>query len=89
VLTAFYGSVYPALWSLQLALRSRGLGGTIVGSHLADHEREVAELLGIPDDVTQVAMLAVGYTTTPDFRPATRPPIRDVTYWDRWDRRAD
>jgi nitroreductase len=87
-LSAFYGSVYPAVWSLQLALRSRGLGSTIVGYHLADREHEVAELLGIPEDVTQVAMLAVGYTTTPDFQPAARPPIRDVTYWNHWERKA-
>ena len=58
VLTGFYGSVYPAVWSLQLALRSRGLGSTIVGYHLAEHEPDVARILGIPDDVTQVAMLA-------------------------------
>jgi hypothetical protein len=29
-----------------------GLGSTFVGYHLADREREVASLLGIPDDVT-------------------------------------
>jgi nitroreductase len=84
MLSAFYGSVYPAVWSLQLALRSRGLGSTIVGYHLVDRERQVAEILGIPDDVTQVAMLAVGYTTTRDFKPAARPAIREITYYDRW-----
>lgn len=87
-LSAFYGSVYPAVWSLQLALRSRGLGSTIVGYHLGDREPEVARILGIPDDVTQVSMLAVGYTTTTDFRPATRPPVAEVTYHDRWGRTA-
>jgi hypothetical protein len=46
-LSAFYGSVYPALWSLQLALRSRGLGSTIVGYHLADREQDVAQILGM------------------------------------------
>jgi nitroreductase len=87
-LSAFYGSAYPAVWSLQLALRSRGLGSTILGYHLGGKEQEVAELLGIPDDVTQITMLAIGYTTTTDFHPAARPPVREITYYDRWGRTA-
>lgn len=83
---AFYGSAYPALWSFQLALRSRGLGSTFVGYHLADREREVASLLGIPDDVTQITLLPVAYTTTTDFRPAARPPVEEITYNDGWGR---
>ncbi|MGI5231139.1 nitroreductase family protein [Actinoallomurus sp. CA-142502] len=84
VLSAFYGSVYPALWSLQLALRSRGLGSSIVGYHLAEHESDVAKLLGIPDGVTQVSLLAVGYTTTTTFSPGARPPVQEITYYDHW-----
>ncbi|WP_405164594.1 nitroreductase family protein [Nocardia sp. NBC_01499] len=83
-LTAFYGSAYPAVWSLQLALRARGLGSTIVGYHLGEHESEAAQILGIPTDVTQVAMLAIGYTTTTTFRTATRPPLQEITYYNRW-----
>jgi nitroreductase len=83
-MTAFYGSAYPAIWSFQLALRTRGLGSTIVGYHLMGREREVSDLLGIPEDVTQIALMPVAYTTTTNFRPAARPPIRDVTYYDRW-----
>jgi nitroreductase len=82
--SAFYGSAYPALWSLQLALHSRGLGSTLVGYHLGAREREVADVLGIPEDVTQVGMLAVAHTTTASFRPAARPAVEDVTYVDRW-----
>ena len=85
-LSAFYGSAYPALWSLQLALRSRGLGGSIVNYHLAGRERQVAEILGIPEDVTQISLLAVAYTTTNDFRPAARPPLEEITYYDQWGR---
>jgi nitroreductase len=80
----FYGSILPAVWSFALALRSRGLGSAWTTFHLA-HEREAAELLGIPDDVTQVAMLPVGYTVGTDFRPAARGPVQEITYWDRWD----
>lgn len=83
-LSAFYGSAYPALWSLQLALRARGLGSTLVGYHLAGREHDVARLLGIPADVTQISLLAVAHTTTSDFAPASRPPVQEITYWDRW-----
>jgi len=83
-LSAFYGSVYPAVWSLQLALRSRGLGSSIVNYHLAEHEQRVAELLGIPAEVTQVCLLAVGHATSARFRPAERPRIEEITYYERW-----
>lgn len=85
----FYGSVYPAIWSFQLALRSRGLGTTITGYHLDGREAAVAALLGIPDDVTQVALLPVAYLTTTEFRPAARPSVHSVTFYDRWERTLD
>ena len=78
-----YGSIMPAAWSFLLALRSRGLGSTWTTLHLFQ-EREVAELLGIPDDVTQVAMFPVAYTTGGDFKPAVRAPVEEITYWDEW-----
>lgn len=80
----FYGSILPAVWSFMLALRSRGLGSVWTTFTLA-REREVAELLGIPDDVTQVAMIPVAYTIGTEFKPATRPPVEQITYWDGWE----
>jgi nitroreductase len=80
---AFYGSILPAAWSFALALRSRGLGSAWTTFHLA-REREAAELLGIPDDVTQAAMLPVAYTIGTEFRPAARPAVQEITYWDTW-----
>lgn len=80
---AVYGSIFPALWSFQLALRSRGLGSTLTTIHLF-FEAEVAKLLGIPDDVMQVAMLPVAYTVGTDFKPATRPPVETITSFDEW-----
>ncbi|WP_290054397.1 nitroreductase family protein [Amycolatopsis solani] len=84
--SAYFGSAYPAIWSFQLALRDRGLGSSICGYHLQDHESDVAALLGIPGDVMQISLLAVGYTTQRDFRPAARPAVRDITYFDAWER---
>ncbi len=77
------GSIYPAIWSFQLALRSRGLGSALTTLHL-NREREVAEVLGVPDDVMQVALLPVAYTVGTDFKPADRPPPERIVHWDRW-----
>lgn len=82
-LTGVFGSIYPAIWSFQLALRARGLGSTITGMHLGK-DVEVAELLGIPDNVMQVALLPVGYTKGTDFKPAKRHSVSDFTHWNRW-----
>src|SRR5262249_36441923 len=68
-----WASIIPAGWSFLLALRSRGLGSVWTTMHLAK-EREVAELLGIPDTATQAALFPVAYTVGTDFRPASRPP---------------
>lgn len=78
-----YGSVMPAVWSFQLALRSRGLGSAWTTLHLGQ-EAAAAELLGIPDGVTQIALLPVAYTLGTDFKPARRTPIAERTYWNRW-----
>ena len=79
----FYGSIFPAVWSFQLALRSRGLGLALTTLHLR-REAEAARLLAVPGDVTQVGLLPVAYTKGTDFRPADRGPVEEITYWDAW-----
>ena len=83
----FYGSVLPSAWSFMLALRSRGFGSAWTTLHLA-HEREAAEVLGIPDTVTQTVLLPVAYFTGDDFKPARRKPASEVTYFNAWKQRA-
>ncbi len=78
-----YGSILPAAWSLMLALRARGLGSAWTTLHLQS-EGEIAEKLGIPDGISQAALLPVAYFKGDDFRPAKRKPMRDRTYWDGW-----
>jgi nitroreductase len=82
-LSAIYGSIMPAVWSFQLALRARGLG-SVFTSVLGFREREVAQLLGIPDSVMQVAMIPVAYTIGTDFKRAARPPVSGITHWNDW-----
>ncbi|MGI8796820.1 MAG: nitroreductase family protein [Acidimicrobiia bacterium] len=78
-----YASIYPAVWSFQLALRSRGLGTVLTTLHLP-HEREAAELLGIPEGFIQAALLPVAYYEGEEFKPAKRRPVEEITYWDEW-----
>lgn len=80
---AHYGSILPAVWSFMMALRARGLGSAWTTLHLR-YADEVAQLLGIPPDVTQAALLPVAYYTGSDFRPAGRRPAREFTYWNDW-----
>lgn len=78
-----YGAILPAVWSFQLALRSRGLGSAWTTLHLF-REEEAARILGIPDGVTQVALLPVAWTLGTEFKPARRPPPEAITYWNTW-----
>lgn len=79
----YFGSIFPAVWSFQLALRSRGLGSALTTLHLAFAD-QAAELLGIPEDVTQCGLLPVAYTQGLDFKPAARRPPEHITYWNTW-----
>jgi len=81
--SGLYGSIYPAVWSFQLALRSRGLGSTLTTLHLR-HADEAAALLGLPDGLMQVALLPVAYTIGTDFKRASRPPVDEIIHWNHW-----
>jgi nitroreductase len=83
LMASVFGSIFPAVWSFQLALRSRGLGSALTTLHLL-MEKEAAKVLGIPDNVMQVALLPVAYTTGDEFKRAKRPPVSTVTHWNGW-----
>ena len=78
-----YGSILPAAWSFMLALRSRGLGTAWTTIHLF-HEKEIADLLGIPADWTQTVLFPVAHYTGDDFKPAHRLPTASMVHWDSW-----
>ena len=78
-----YGSILPAAWSFMLAAQARGLGTVWTTIHLF-FEKDVASLLGIPDDWTQVALFPVAYYTGDDFKAAHRLPSAQMTHWDSW-----
>lgn len=82
-LAGLYGNILPITWSLMLALRARGVGAawtTIVFKY----EKEVAELLQLPPNLTPGVLLPVAYFTGDDFKPAPRVPARERTHWNAW-----
>lgn len=82
-LAGMFGSILPAVWSFMLAARERGIGSCWTTLHL-EYEGEVAHLLGIPEDHSQVALTPLAYTLGTDFRPAPRKPLDGVLHINGW-----
>jgi nitroreductase len=82
----YWGSVLPAVWSFQLALRSRGLGSAWTTLHLyGDGEKRAADVLGIPyDTYTQAGLFPIAYTVGTGFKRAKRRPAAQLTHWNSW-----
>ncbi|HEV7625656.1 MAG TPA: nitroreductase family protein [Streptomyces sp.] len=78
-----WGSLLPAAWSYMLAARTRGLGTAWTTLHLA-HEREAADVLGLPENVHQGALIPTAHTVGTGFRPAKREPLENVLHVDGW-----
>lgn len=83
VTASMFGSTLPAVWSFMLAARERGLGTCWTTLHLK-FEKEVANLLQIPSDYTQLALIPIAYTSGTDFRPAPRKPLENTLHVDSW-----
>ncbi len=75
-------SIYPAVQNLMLAARALGLGTTLTTLHRL-HEKDVKQLLGVPDNVDTMALIPVGYPRGKFGEPPGLP-AEKVTYWDRW-----
>lgn len=81
---SFFGSILPAFWSFMLAARVRGLGTAWTTLHLR-HEREVADIIGIPfDKITQCGLTPLAYTIGTDFKPAQRLDTERLVHWNTW-----
>jgi nitroreductase len=79
-----YGSIFPAAWSFQLACRSRGMGTCLVTGHL-NNANEIADIIGLPDDIGQAGLVAVGHITgDTNFRPAPHRPLDEVMHLNHW-----
>jgi len=75
---SFWASLFPAVWSFCLALRSRGLGSCWTTLHLVrDGEKKAAEVLGIPyEQYSQGGLLPIAYHQRQPIsgRPSGCPP---------------
>jgi nitroreductase len=81
---SMWGSLFPAAWSFMLAARERALGTCWTTLHLM-HEREAAEILGIPfDKVAQGLLIPVAYTKGTDFKPAPRADMTKIVHHNTW-----
>jgi nitroreductase len=80
---SIWGSLLPAVWSFCLAARARGLGTCWTTLHLG-REKEAAELLGIPDNVMQGALIPVAHTKGTDFKPGPRRDLDRIIHTDGW-----
>ncbi|MFT7646949.1 MAG: nitroreductase [Candidatus Poriferisodalaceae bacterium] len=78
-----FDSVIQAVWSFSVALRARGLGSAWTTANLGRQD-DIAELLGIPDGMTQIAMIPVGWTKGTNFKLAPRLPSREIAYGDKF-----
>jgi len=78
-----WGSILPAAWSYCLAARARGLGTAWTTLHLT-YEQEIAELLGLPEDIRQSVLLPTAFYTGDTFKPAPRQPLDEVLHVDGW-----
>ncbi len=76
-----FDSVIQSVWSFCVALRARGLG-TAWTTAVLNRSDDLAELLEIPEGMTQIAMIPVAWTKGTDFKKAPRYPAREITYVD-------
>jgi nitroreductase len=78
-----YGSsIYPAVQNLMLAARGAGLGTVMTSFHYA-MIADLREWLDMPEDVTPVALIPMGWPDA-SFGPVRREPVELVAHWDRW-----
>ncbi|GAA4542525.1 nitroreductase family protein [Amycolatopsis samaneae] len=78
-----WASLLPAVWSYMLAARSLGLGTAWTTLHLT-YEKEAAEVLDLPPNVHQAALIPTAFYTGDSFKPAAREPLSKSLHLDRW-----
>ena len=77
-----YSAIYGAAQNLLVAARALGLGTAFTAFHRAD-EPGLRKLLGIPDDRTIGATIALGRPEQ-SFGPVRRKPVSEVLHHDHW-----
>lgn len=78
------GSIYPAIWSAQLAARAHGVGSSLTSMLMFKNE-EVFNVLSVPADEGWImaACVTFGYPTG-RWGVAPRQPVHQVSYRNTW-----
>jgi nitroreductase len=79
------GSIFPAVWSAQLAARAEGVGSALTSVLGVFHGAEANQILGVPADKgwTMNCLVSFGYPTG-RWGVAVRRPVQDVAYRNTW-----
>ena len=76
------GSIFPFVQNFQLAARNEGLG-TRITTLLSHREKDIQELLGVPDGFALAAMVMVGWPTKLVTK-LKRNPVEDFTFIEKF-----
>ena len=77
-------SIFPAVQNILLAARGLGLG-SVLTTRQTRFEKEIKQLLSIPDDVTTMALLPIGFPADGTrYGPTRRKPLEEVAFVERW-----
>ena len=78
-----------ALQQMELMAWSRGVGMCFVGVREADQQQAVKKLLGIPEALELITLLAFGYPAEGPKGPGTpRKPMEEIVHWERFGERV-
>lgn len=78
-------TAYPAVQNLLLAARALGLGSVLTTLHFF-LPGEFERVIDLPPSATLAAIVPVGFPRG-RFGPVSRPDVRSVVSWDRWQHR--
>jgi nitroreductase len=76
-------SIYPAVQNLLLTARAEGLGSALTTLLCAD-ELAIKPLFGIPDDISVVATVALGWPGKPFPKRLRRRPLDEIAFAERY-----
>jgi nitroreductase len=79
------GSIFPAIWSAQLAARAEGVGSALTSVLGIFHGAEANEILGVPPGKgwAMACCVSFGYPTG-RWGVAARRPVHEVAYRNHW-----
>ena len=79
------GSIFPAVWSAQLAARADGVGTSLTSVLGIFHGEQTLEILGVPAGKgwTMACLVSFGYPTG-RWGVAPRRPVHEVAYRNSW-----